>query len=122
MGIGAACWEDMFRTSALPSREATDAVIDDLSRWARNGRAVTLAVCLAVGVTAGLVALDRLQIWAHVYILAYGSVGLGAGFVAYRFVARPALRRALRRRARRLASVHALPADEIELVARAYLM
>jgi hypothetical protein len=112
----------MFRSSPQPSTEATQAAIEQLSRWAQRARAIALAVCLAAGIAAGLFALDRLQIWAHVFILAYGGVGLGVGFTLYRLVARPALRRALRRRAERLAAAHGLSVEEVEGASAVYLV
>lgn len=103
----------MYRAPAAPSLESVDAAAWAAARFAQRARAAALGLCLALGVATGLLALDRLQFWAPVFVLAYGSVGLGAGWVLYRLAALPALRRLHARRLDRLAARYGVPAGEL---------
>ncbi len=111
----------MYRRAALPSPDALDEAARSALRWAHLARPVALVACVLAGVATGLWALGQLQPWALVFMLAYGSVGLGAGFLAYRFAALPLLRRALDRRLASLAARHGV--DRAELAwTHAYLV
>ena len=112
----------MYRAPALPSAELELAIVDELSRWSARRRALTLVLCLLAGVTMGLVALDRLQEWAHVFALAYGTMGLFAGWVTHRLVALPLLRRQLRRRVTAIAREEGLDPAALEPLPAAYLV
>jgi len=107
----------MYRVPAAPSTESLDTAAATASQLASRARALTLAACLALGVATGLLALDRLQEWAHVFALAYGSAGLGAGWVLYRLAALPALRRLHARCVAGLAARHGVPAAELDWTA-----
>ncbi|MEZ4339292.1 MAG: hypothetical protein R3B82_21940 [Sandaracinaceae bacterium] len=102
----------MYRDATPPS-DPFPLAAASAARWAHRMRALVLGGSVAVGVGAGLFALDQLQMWAHVFVLAYGTLGLGAGFGLYYVVGRPLVRLALRRQLSRLAARHGVSTEDL---------
>ena len=93
-----------------------------LTEWAQRARAISLIACVGAGVIASMIVLDQISIWAHVFVLTYGTLGLLTGFLVHRFLGLPLLERRLRARSRQLAHEIGLEAATIEGMARAYLV